>query len=161
MQRVVVRNSAMEMPTMAKLIGAAGLAVTGFLAAVVVAPYLPAGTRASGLAPVAACAGIVLGWRVIGMRMPPRTPSYVSAVMTGLRAAVYLSIWGLGFLGFMQMLAKATRMLYDGPFEALTGMLSEALKLGMPALQPDVLAVLALGGVLSSVLSEWAGRRWR
>ncbi|MDD8024742.1 MAG: TrgA family protein [Paracoccaceae bacterium] len=146
---------------MTKLVGALGLAATGYLAAMLVVPYLPAGTKVSGLEPVAACSGIVLGWRVIGMRRSGRTNSYVTAALTGVRAAAYLSIWGLGFLGFMQMLVKATRMLYDGPLAALSGVLSEALDLSILALQPDVLAALLLGGVMSSVLAEWAGRRWR
>jgi hypothetical protein len=51
-------------------------------------------------------------------------------------------------------------MLYDGPMEAVLGVFEIMLDYGRMMLQPDVLGVLAVGGILGGMLAEWAGRRW-
>lgn len=157
MQKVVVRNTQLALPTSAKLFGALGLAMTGFFNAAVMLPYLPAGTQVSGIGGVSASFGLLLGWRVIGMG-----PGHGMgrAAERGLRAAFYLIIWSTLFLGALQMLHKSTRGRYDGPIEALTDIFSQGLAMGFAVLQLDVVAVLFFGGILSAMLAEWAWKQW-
>lgn len=157
MQRVVLRNDSAMMPTMAKLVGALGLALTGVMTSQAIVPYMPEGTKMAGLTLVAASFGLLLGWRVIGVAA--EAPGRSAAA--GLRASFYLAIWGLGFLGAVQMLHKALRMRYDGPGEALADIVTEGAQLGYAALQLDVIGTLFLGGAITAIVAAWAGRRWR
>lgn len=157
MQRVVLRNDQAMMPTMAKLVGALGLAATGAMTAQAIVPYLPTGTKTGGLVLVAASFGLLLGWRVIG----PAGGAPGRSAAAGLRASFYLALWGLGFLGAVQMLHKALRMRYDGPSEALADILTQGVEIGYASMQVDVLATLFLGGAITAILAAWAGRRWR
>lgn len=158
MQKVVVRNPQIYLPTTAKLFGSLGLALTGFFNAAMMLPYLPAGTRVGGLAIISASFGLLLGWRVIGMQ--PGQGMW-RAAERGMRAAFYLIICATLFLGALQMLHQSTRHRYDGPMEAITDIVAQGLDLGFSVLQLDVVAVLFFGGVLSSMLAEWAWRRWQ
>lgn len=157
MQRVVLRNNSALMPTIPKLVGALGLSLTGVFTAEAILPYLPAGTKSEGLTLVAASFGLLLGWRVIG----PAGGEPGRSASAGLRAAFYLALWGLGFLGAVQMLNKAIRMRYDGPGDAIVDVLALGAKLGYAVLQIDVVATLFLGGAITAILAAWAGRRWR
>lgn len=158
MQKVVLSDTQLRLPTTAKLFGALGLAATGFFNAELMLPYLPPGTNVHGLAGVSASFGLLLGWRVIGM-YPGQGMG--RALERGLRAAVYLMFWSTLFLGALQMMQNMLRDRYDGPMEALTDVVSQGLRLGYNVLQLDVIAVLFFGGMLSAMLAEWAWRQWQ
>lgn len=158
MQKVVIRDTQMKLPTTAKLFGALGLAVTGFFNAELMLPYLPPGTEVHGLAAVATSFGLLLGWRVIGMN-PGK--GLGRALERGLRAAFFLVFWSTAFLGALQMMHLMALGRYDGPMEALTDIVGQGLRLALVVLQLDVIAVLFFGGVLSAMLAEWAWKRWQ
>lgn len=158
MQRVVVRNTQMRLPTTAKLFGSLGLAATGFFNAELMLPYLPPGTQVDGLALVSTSFGLLLGWRVIGMN-PGK--GLGRALERGLRSGFYLIVASTLFLGMMQMLQQALRSRYDGPLSAVTDILTQGVLLGIDVLQLDVIAVLFCGGMLSAILAEWAWKRWQ
>ena len=157
MQRVIMRNDSALMPTIPKLFGALGLALTGFATVTQLAPHLNAETKTGGLLLVASSFGMLLGWRVIG---PEAHGALSRLISIGFRGAFYLGIWTLLFLGSVQMLFKALRMRYDGPMEALGDVLSQGIAVGYMVLQLDVVAVLFIGGALTAILTAWAGRRW-
>ncbi|TKD22757.1 TrgA family protein [Rhodobacter capsulatus] len=157
MQKVVVRDTQMSLPTTAKLFGALGLAATGFITAELIPGNLPPGTAVHGLALMAASFGLLLGWRVIG-RNPGR--GRVKVVERGLHAAIYLLLWTLVFLGALQMMREMARGRYDSPSEALLDVLAQGMRLGAEALRLDVLGTLFCGAVLSAMLAEWAWKRW-
>lgn len=158
MQKVVLRDTQMRLPTTAKLFGALGLAATGFFVANLLQPYLPAAMRVHGLALVASSFGLLLGWRVIGMN-PGK--GLTKAIGRGLSASVYLVIWTVLFLGAVEMMHQMALNHYDAPMDALVDVLGQGLKLGLLALQWDVMAVLFCGGMLSAMLAEWAWKRWQ
>lgn len=158
MQRVIMRNDSAMMPTMPKLVGAIGLALTGVMTVALLEPYLNAEVKTDGLQLVAISFGMLLGWRVIGTDGGGRPGKTAAA---GFRAAFYLGICTLLFLGAVQMLLKALRMRYDGPIEALGDVVSQGVAVGYMVLQVDVIAMLFLGGAVTAILSSWAGRRWR
>ena len=157
MQKVVLRDSQMALPTTAKLFGAIGLAATGFLTAELIPGKLHAGAAIHGLATMAASFGLALGWRVIG-RYAGR--GMVKAAERGVHAAIYLLLWTTLFLGALQMLREMQRGRYDSPSEALLDVLAQGMRLGAEAAQPDVLGMLFCGAVLSAMMAEWAWRRW-
>jgi len=158
MQRVIMRNDSALMPTIPKLFGSVGMALTGFATVIQLAPHLTAEVKTGGLMLMAACFGVLIGWRVLG-RESRGTQSQVVAV--GFRAAFFLGIWTLLFLGSVQMLEKALRMRYDGPMEAVGDVLAQGLEVGYMVLQLDVIAVLFIGGALSAIATGWAARRWQ
>ena len=65
----------------------------------------------------------------------------------------------LGFSIYL-MVKKSYKMAYDGPMEAVLGVFQLMMEYGQMMLVPDVLGVLAVGGALGGVVTEWAGRRW-
>lgn len=158
MQRVILRSSRGALPTAAKLVAGIGLALTGFFTASAILPYLPAGTRDQGAGLMSMSFGWLIGWRVIG-RAPQATMA--GAARVGLRAALWLALTVLLYLGALQMMARMLRGRYHGLSEALTDVIAQGLGLGAAAVQLDVIATLFLGGVLSAILSAWAARRWQ
>lgn len=145
------------MPTAAKLFAAVALALAGFFTGALVLQYLPGVAWGGRLPLTAASIGLLLGWQVIGRSVG--RGMWLSA-QAGMRAAVYLVILVLFFLGTLQMIRWSVRMRYDGPFEALTDIVGQGLDMGAAALRPDVVIVLFLGGALAGIASEWAHRRW-
>lgn len=145
------------MPTAAKLFAAIALAIAGFFTGALVLPYLPVVAKSGILPVVAACFGLILGWRVIGRAVGK---GMWMTAQAGMRASVYMVVLVLFFLGLVQMVRYSTRLRYDGPMEALTDIVSQGIDFGYAALKPDVVIVLLLGGALAGVLSEWAHRRW-
>lgn len=158
MQKVILRDTQMVLPTTAKLFGAIGLAATGFFTAELIPRNLPPGSEIHGLATMAASFGLLLGWRVIGMN-PGK--GLARAVERGLHAALYLTLWTMFFLGALQMLRDMIRGRYDSPSEALIDILAQGMRLGEQALRLDVLSVLFCGGIVSAILAEWAWKRWQ
>lgn len=158
MQKVVLRDTQMALPTTAKLFGAVGLAATGFFTAELIPEKLHPGAEIHGLALMAASFGLLLGWRVIGMH-PGK--GLTKAVERGLHAAIYLLLWTMLFLGALQMMREMMRGRYGSPSEALLDILAQGMRLGSEAIQLDVLATLFCGAVLSAMLSEWAWKRWQ
>ncbi|WP_066012048.1 TrgA family protein [Thioclava sp. SK-1] len=147
----------MRMPTAAKLFGCAGLATTAGITTVSLLQYLPAGTKTEGVLGVSIAFGVLLGWRVIG---PARMRGYGAAVSVGCRAAFYLTICVLGFLGALQMLHRAMLMRYDGPMDALTDVIAQGAHVGLEVFRPDIVVMLFVGAVVTTMLSRWAGSRW-
>jgi len=158
MQKVVLRDTQIILPTTAKLFGALGLGATGFFTAALMVPYLPPGTRIDGLAMTATSLGMMIGWGVIGITPGKGT---ARAVGRGINAAVYLAVATLTFLGVLQMVRQMWRGRYDGPMDALVDVIAQGLHFADDVLQADVLAVLFCGAMLSAMLAEWAWKRWQ
>lgn len=157
MQRVVVRNTTMQLPTAAKLIGVLGMSALAFLFVSAVLNWLPAGVRTVGLLPFAISGGVIIGWRVLGMHSGKGWPHVFGL---GGRAAFYLGLYVLFFLGTQQMMTKALRMRYDGPIDAIVGVIAEGISIGIALLRLDVMLLLFIGGMVSAMMSEYAARRW-
>jgi hypothetical protein len=105
-----------------------------------------------------AALGAAVGWIVIGSRAGR---GMASAIGVGFTAAVVLTFWGLFLQSSREMFALANKRRYDGPVEAIIGIFEIGVDYLWTIASPNVLGALALGGIITAVLTEHATRRWR
>lgn len=156
--RISQRNGRLGPNGPARLAGAAGLVLTAWGALTMALPLLPFDVRGPLLLPVTLGAALWCGWRICGA---VADGGAVALVARGLRAAFWLMFWGLAFMGLSAMLPRAARGFYRDPFEAVLDIAPQALALAGRLSRPDIVATLFLGGVLSAMVAQWVGRRWR
>jgi hypothetical protein len=118
---------------------------------------MPEGSQIGLFREITAGIGFAVGWFVMGGLVGP---GYAEAAASGVRTSVTLVFFALLGFSVLQMVKKSYKMLYDGPMEAVLGVFEIMLDYGRMMLQPDVLGVLAVGGILGGMVAEWAGRRW-
>ena len=68
---------------------------------------------------------------------------------------------GLVVQGGNEMFRLAMNRRYHGPIEAVYAVFEIAVGYAQVLLAPGILAMLAVGAILSGLVTEWAGRRWR
>lgn len=146
------------MPTAAKLVAAVIFACMAFLVAHDFVTQMPHGSAPRGLREVAAAIGGFLGWATLGAE--GRRPRFVDAAGAGLRTSLYTLFWSLLILAIYLMIKQSLTGKYDGPVEAVLSVFDIMYAQGLLVLQPKVLAILGLGGVLGGLLTEWVARRW-
>ncbi|MFN0113047.1 MAG: TrgA family protein [Paracoccaceae bacterium] len=145
------------MPTAAKLFAALSFLLVCFFAAEITKPHLPEGTVFGWFSEVSALIGLLFGWRVMG---PTVGRGYYAAGSAGIRTSALSVLMALFLFSSENMLVQAFRRAYDGPTEAVIGILKVALDYAQMLLKPDVAAVLILGGAGAGLVAEWASRRW-
>lgn len=145
------------MPTAAKLVAAVMFAAVGFLAAQAYVPSLPEGTQIGFLREICAGLGLVIGWFVMGRLV---CKGYVEAVGFGIRTSVTVLFWAVLGFSIYEMILRSTKMMYDGPMEALLGVFDLVIYYGKMMGSPEFIGTLLIGGVLGGIAAEWAGRRW-
>ena len=84
-----------------------------------------------------------------------------SSANAGFKAAMIAAVLALFIFSTEEMLVLAFRRSYDGPGEAIIGVVKLSVDFIQKMFVPDVLIVLFGGGALAGCLSEWAARRWR
>lgn len=145
------------MPTAAKLVAAVLFAIVGGLAAHLFIPALPQGMAVGYFREISAAIGFVCGWLIMG-RAAGRGMS--AAINSGIVTSVALLFWCmLGFSIFL-MVKKSTRMMYDGPMDALLGIFDMMIEYGALLVQPATPVTLLVGGVIAGLLTEAAGKKW-
>jgi hypothetical protein len=85
---------------------------------------------------------------------------YSAAIGSGVRTAVTVAVLALTLFSIVEMLRRSVRLRYDGPGEALAGMLELMWDYGSLMMVPSVLGVLAAGAVIGGIASEWAKSHW-
>ncbi len=145
------------MPTAAKLFGAFGMALVAFFAAEVFKQHAPEGMQFGYFSPVSAVIGLVCGWRFLG---PDAGLGWMPSANAGLKAAVVTLLAALLIFSVEEMLVLAFRRNYDGPMDAIIGVLALSVDFIQQMFVVDMLVTLFGGGVLAGFLSEWAARRW-
>jgi hypothetical protein len=146
------------MPTAARLFAALAFAGVGFFGAEVLQPAFPEGTEFGWFSPVMAGIGLLCGWLVMG---PNAGRGAVRAAGTGLRTSVTVVFWGMLLFAVREMLLRSTARRYDGVTEAVVGTFEIILEQGRILLSsPEALIVLAAGGVLGGLVSNWAAERF-
>lgn len=146
------------MPTAAKLVAAVWFALIGWLAANAHIPALGESAAYGAFREVTALIGFIVGWRVMGALVGQ---GYPDAIGTGLRTSVTLVFFALLGFSTYHMVQQSTKMVYDGPMEAVLGVFQFMVENGRDMLTVGVLGTLAIGGVLGGIVTEWASRRWR
>lgn len=145
------------MPTAAKLIAAVVFAIVALIAAITFVPHMPEGSQIGLFRELTAVIGFIVGWFVMGDLVGK---GYGEAAGSGLRTSVTVVFFTLLGFSIYLMVKKSYKMVYDGPMDAVLGVFQLMMEYGQMMLVPDVLGVLAVGGVLGGVVTEWAGRRW-
>jgi len=121
-------------------------------------PLMPEGTNFGKFSEYNAVIGIVLGWVMLGLRSHPSRNASIGA---GLTTSVSVLFWGLLIHSSLEMLKLSMRKQYDGPVEAVVGVIQLMMKYAVMMATPEIIAVLLVGGLFGGMLSGWAERRWR
>lgn len=145
------------MPTAAKLTAAVLFALVGAIAAHLFLPALPQGTPPGWLREVSAAVGLLCGWLVMGARVGKGTGE---AIGSGLLTAAVMLFWVMLIFSGVTMIRRSMRMLYDGPMDALLGVLALMYDYGKLLAAPATPLALVIGGALAGMMAEAAARRW-
>lgn len=145
------------MPTAAKLVAALCFAAIGWVGATAYIPFLPEATPVGWLRESAAFVGALCGWMIMG-RVIGR--SYATSIGNGISTAVAVAFWLVLIWSGHEMVVRSTKMMYDGPMDAVLGMFDIMVQYGGLLLTPEVVGIMVVGGVLAGMATEWAGRRW-
>ena len=145
------------MPTAPKLIAAVFFALVAALAAHLFIPVLPEGTQIKLFRELSAAIGFLCGWLIMGRTTGRGT---TEAINRGLVTSVAIVFWCLLVFSIYFMIRKSTRMMYDGPMDAVLGVLELMLEYGTLLKHPATPVVLVAGGVVGGMLTEAVSRRW-
>ena len=145
------------MPTAAKLVAAVIFALLAAYGAAIYIPLLPEGTQTGWLIPGCAGLGLVSGWLVMG---PNVGRPYAEAMATGFRTIVTAVFFAALLFAIYVMITRSMHMLYKGPMEALLAVFAIMLEYGRLMFDTTFIGVLAVGGMIGGIVSEFVGRRW-
>ena len=146
------------MPTFARLVGAILLAGLGVYVASLAKPYLPEGEPAEMLLPVTAVMGLLVGWLFTGKHLE-RGQGKGAAI--GVSSALLLAVWVAFLFAVQEMVDRSMRGSYGGsPTHAVQDVFNILLDY-TAVLQLDVLAAMAVGGVIVGVITAFVGKHTR
>ena len=145
------------MPTAPKLFAAVFFAALAWVAAQLFMPVLPEGTQTGLFRPYSAAIGFFCGWFIVGQSTGR---GMVEGLNRGLVTSVSMLFWVLLVFSIYLMIRKSTRMMYDGPMDAVLGVLELMLEYGALLKNPATPLALLVGGALGGILTEAVGRRW-
>tara|TARA_R110002094_G_scaffold42028_5_gene54245 strand:- start:78 stop:518 length:441 start_codon:yes stop_codon:yes gene_type:complete len=146
------------MPTAARLMAAICLAVVAYVISEMVKPLMPESTDFGYFVPLNIVLGILVGWIVMGRRAGRGT---TSAINNGLTGVFVLMLWGVGIQSANEMVRLAMRNRYDGPFEAIIDTFQIGAEFVMIIATVPIGVTLVIAAVLSGLVTEFAGNRWR
>lgn len=146
------------MPTAARLVAAICLALIAFIVSGQVIPLLPEGQDIGYFTWVNVGIGILCGWMIMGGRAGRGVTGAINNGITGVLAMVF---WALFVQGAYEMVQRAMRNRYDGPFEAVLAIFELGVEYGLLILVPTIIWTLLVGGLLAGFATESAFRRWR
>ncbi|MBT3140357.1 tellurium resistance protein [Phaeobacter gallaeciensis] len=146
------------MPTAARLVAAVCLALIAFLVSGMVIPLMPEGMDFGYFTWVNVVLGVLCGWIVMGKRAGH---GLTGAINNGLTGGAALIFWGLFVQGTYEMVRRAMKNRYDGPFEALLSIFEIGFEYGTTIFVPNIIATVLVGSVLAGLATEQAWRQWR
>ncbi|MFN3722084.1 MAG: TrgA family protein [Paracoccaceae bacterium] len=147
------------MPTAAKLVAGLVFGFVAFVAAHLYALSLPDGATSGVLRQVSAVVGVLCGWFVMGP-FAKRARGQIDAMGAGVRTSLTMLIVVVLTFAIVEMLDRAIKGRFKTPMDAVLSIFEQGLRLIGSVAQPDILAVLLLGGLVGGSVSRWAGRRW-
>ncbi|MGD9294447.1 MAG: TrgA family protein [Roseobacter sp.] len=146
------------MPDAARLIAALFIGTLALVTSFFIMPLMPESTDFGGFIYFNAIIGIVCGWVVMGKRAGR---GVTAAINNGLGGALVLVIWGLFLHSCYQMFDRAMDNWYNGALDALAAIFQFMAEYALILLDPMVLFLLASGGILAGLATEYAWRTWR
>ncbi len=149
---------ATSMPTAAKAVGAITFAIVGWLLANAFIPGMPDAASAGHLREGGVVVGLFVGWLVMGNSVGHK---YIDAIGYGWKTVIVLAFFCLLFLGLYEMLKQSTRMVYDGPIDAILDIFARMFDRAKEAITFNVVLTMFVGGGISGFVTEGASRRWR
>ena len=146
------------MPTAARLVAAICIAIVAFVVSRMVMPLMPESTDFGYFIPVNIVLGLLVGWFAMGKRAGRGT---TAAINNGLTGVFLLMLWGIGVQATNEMVRLAMRNRYDGALEALTAIFEIGAEYALIVATVPIGIALLIGAVVSGLLTEFAGNRWR
>ena len=146
------------MPTAARLVAGILRAILGWVLSDIVRPLMPEGTNFGWFNHVNAFIGLCVGWSVIGTRVGR---GFVFAINNGVTGTAVLILWAIVVQSCYEMFRLAMRNRYDGPMEALTSIFIIGSEFGIMIATPTFFAVAVAGALVTGILADEAGKRWR
>lgn len=145
------------MPTAAKLVAALLFAALGVVAVWIYGTLLPEATPRGGLVPSVVIIGLLCGWRIMGRAVGQ---GFGGAIGNGISTGVAITFLMVLLWSGVEMIERSTKMRYDGPMEAVLGMLALMVDYGTLLLDPELLGVVLIGSAVVGLAAESASRRW-
>jgi hypothetical protein len=146
------------MPTAAKLFSALAFAAAAYLAAEVYKLGVPERTVWGSFTLISAAIGSLCGWQVMGGLVGQ---GYRAAIGYGLRTMVTVVLWNLLVFSTYLVILRSMTKIYDRPMEALLGVFDLMIENAVPMADGVMIGTFLAGGVVSGVIAEWVGRRWK
>ncbi|KIN64976.1 Tellurite resistance protein [Sulfitobacter noctilucicola] len=146
------------MPTAARLMAAICLAVVGYVVSIMVMPLMPESTDFGYFVPVNVVLGLCVGWIVMGRRAGR---GITQAINNGLTGVFVLMLWGVAIQAINEMVRLAMRNRYDGPFEAIVATFNIGAEFAVLIATVPIGIVLLISALVSGLLTEYAGKKWR
>lgn len=146
------------MPDAARLIAALCIGAIAYGVSHQVMTLMPESTNFGAFVYINTILGIVTGWTVMGKRAGR---GITAAINNGLGGALMLVLWGLFLHSAYQMFDRAMSNWYNGFFDAMAAIFQFMAENALLMLDPLTLFILAAGGVLAGLMTEYAWRTWR
>lgn len=146
-----------SMPTAAKATGAASFAIVGWMVANAYVPGMPDAGAAGSMREFAGVIGAFVGWSVMGNSVGNK---YIDSIGYGWKTVVVLVFVATMCFSIYEMLQQSTRMVYDGPIDAILDIFLRMLDRAKALLAVPVLITMIFGGAVAGLLTEGASRRW-
>ena len=145
------------MPTAAKLVAALLFAMLAALVAWMTLPHAPHLRDPVRVPLGCALLGIIIGWSMLGRRAGTGPGG---GLAWGLTTGIVLALASVLLWSGWRMLEWAFRKRYDGPVDAVDGLLVLSFEHAALLLHPPILATLVLGAALAGLATERAARFW-
>lgn len=145
------------MPTAAKAVAALSLVATGYILSGLVKAEMPEITNWGWFLPLNLTLGAICGWVMIGNRVGRGVNFIISA---GVSASVMMVVWALFLQAGNEALRLALRRRFDGIFEFIAGLFDAMLEFGAAMATVEFVVVMLVGGIVSGILAEIAGKHW-
>ena len=146
------------MPTAARLIASVCLLVIAFLVSSMIIENGEEGKSYGYFTIVNMVLGVVCGWVIMGKRAGR---GWTAGINNGLTGVASLVFWGLFVQGSYEMVQQAMRNRFGGPFEAVLAIFELGIGFASQLGAVEILITLAIGAVISGLLTEGAARRWK
>lgn len=146
------------MPNAPSLFAALSLAIIAFIVSGQIMPLFEEGKDFGYFTHVNMIIGIIVGWKVLGPRSGAGMTPGITLGITGVFVMVF---WALFVQGCYEMFRLAMRNRYDGPFEAIMAIFEIGYEYAVLIAQPNILATLAFGALITGALTEYISRIWR
>lgn len=144
------------MITFPQLIAALWFGALAWLCAGLVVPLLPEGLTLGRYYEVNVIIGAILGWRFMGPRAFDQLSQQIGY---GITTSLLIVFWALLAFGGYEMYRRSIRMRYDGPVEALVGMVGHMKDYAILIATPSIMGSLIIGGAIGGVVVWYTSKR--